>query len=153
MYLRDPGSAQRDNAREVSAVYVLLDPEQAHRIAAYFTISNAILVPASVPAQAGKRLPRYDSRGAVKLGRMARDDDYAGYDLGTILVARAFATALSVAKQGGSIGLVVDAKNARLAEWYVSRGFLRLKDASLTLFIPNTAIAAYLHAFNGPPAA
>ena len=143
-YLTDPGRANRDNDRHVSAVYLLVDSASKSRIAGYFTLSNTILVPDAVPVDVAKRLPRYDSWGAVKLGRMARDDRYAKLGLGPILLARAFEVALSVSAQSGSFALVVDAKNEQLAAWYVKHGLRPLPDTPLKLFITNTGMALIL---------
>lgn len=145
-YITDAGRARRDNDRNVSAVYVLLDTSQNDRIAGYFTLSNLSLIPDRVPRELAKKMPRYDSWGAVKLGRMARHDDYAGIGLGSILIARAFARALAVAKQSGSFALVVDAKNGKLAKWYTDLGFRPLPGSPTTLLITNATMAAYLEA-------
>lgn len=40
--------------------------------------------------------------------------------------------------------MIVDAKNEALAAWYRRLGFQRLVDRSLTLFVTNTTMAAYL---------
>lgn len=66
------------------------------------------------------------------------------HGLGPILVARAFSVALSIAKASGSFAMIVDAKNEALAAWYRRLGFQRLVDRSLTLFVTNTTMAAYL---------
>jgi len=145
-YLTDPGRAARENNRNVSAVYVLLDTSQGDRIAGCFTISNTTLIPARVPLDIAKKLPRYDSWGTVKLGRMARHDEYAGLGLGSILIVRAFSVALSIAEQSGSLALVVDAKNETLAAWYVSQGLRALPESPLTLFITNAQMAAFVEA-------
>lgn len=143
-YLTDPGRANRDNSRHISAVYLLIDTTLDGRIAGYFTVSNTILVPDVVPADIAKRLPRYDSWGAVKLGRMARDDRYAEFSLGPVLLAEAFAIALSISEQSGSFALVVDAKNEQLAAWYAKHGLRRLLDAPRKLFITNANMALIL---------
>jgi len=128
---------------------VLLDTMQDNRIAGYFTISNTSLLPAEMPAQIAKKLNRYDRWGAVKLGRMARHDDFPNFGLGDILLTRAFSIALSVAEQSGSLALVVDAKNERLGEWYTGAGFQAFPDTPLRLFIVNLAMAAYLETMAG----
>jgi hypothetical protein len=143
-YFVDQGRAKRDNDRNVSAVYVLVDTAERNRIAGYFTISNTSLLPAEMPATIAKKLNRYDRWGAVKLGRMARHDDFPKLGLGDILLARAFSVALSIADQSGSLALVVDAKNDRLAQWYAAAGFQAFPDAPLRLFIVNLTMAAYL---------
>ncbi len=143
-YLVDDARGKRDNNRNVSAVYVVLDTQASRKIAGFFTVSNATVIPTSVPTTIAKRLPRYDSWGCVKLGRMARDDGYASQGLGTILVARAFAVALAISQTSGSFALVVDAKNDRLVSWYGKLGFKPLLDHPRALVIANDTMAAYL---------
>lgn len=121
-----------------------MDTAADRRIAGFFTISNATVVPSSVPTKIAKRLPRYESWGSVRLGRMARDDRYEARGIGPILVARAFAAALAIAQRSGSVALIVDAKNEQLAAWYESLGFAQLLDRPLTLFVTNDTMAAYL---------
>jgi GNAT superfamily N-acetyltransferase len=143
-YLIDPARGLRGNSHNISAVYCLLDTAADRKIAGFFTVSNATVIPTSVPPNISKRLPRYDSWGCVKLGRMARHDDYAGEGVGPILVARALAVALSIAESSGSFAMLVDAKNERLAAWCEGLGFQRLLDRPLALFITNATMAAYL---------
>jgi ribosomal protein S18 acetylase RimI-like enzyme len=145
-YLIDDARAKRENDRNVSAVYVIVDTQANRKIAGFFTISNATVIPESVPPAIAKRLPRYNSWGCVKLGRMARDDAYADQGLGPILVARAFAIALAISDSSGSFALLVDAKNDRLVSWYEELGFRRLLDHPRSLFITNSTMRAYLTA-------
>jgi GNAT superfamily N-acetyltransferase len=143
-YLADDARAKRENDRNITAVYLLLDTHADDKIAGYFTLSNAVVIPQNIPPAIAKRLPRYDSWGCVKLGRMARDDAYANQGLGPTLVARAFDAALAIAKASGSFALLVDAKNDPLVSWYESLGFTRLVDHPRGLFIMNATMAAYL---------
>jgi len=143
-YFTDPRRALRENERNIAAVYVLLDTAVARRVAGFFTISNATVIPSSIPPKIAKRLPRYDSWGCVKLGRMARDDRYVNHGLGPILVARAFAVALSISESSGSFAMIVDAKNEILTAWYQTLGFERFVDRARTLFVTNATMAEYL---------
>ncbi len=136
-YLIDDARAKRENERSISAVYVILDTQASRKIAGFFTISNATVIPESVP---------YNSWGCVKLGRMARDDAYADQGLGPILVARAFSIALTISDSSGSFALLVDAKNDRIISWYEALGFRRLLDHPRSLFITNSTMTAYLTA-------
>jgi GNAT superfamily N-acetyltransferase len=145
-YLVDDARAVKDNNRNVSAVYVLLDTESNQKIAGYFTLSNCRVVPGTLPGNVARKRNAYPDWGATKLGRMARDESYHGSDVGTILVARAFQVALRVAELSGTVALIVDAKNDRLVSWYHDRGFMPLLDASRTLFIMNANMRAYLAA-------
>jgi len=136
----------KDNNRNVSAVYVLLDTDRDRKVAGYFTLSNCRIVPDTLPGSVAKKLNAYPDWGATKLGRMARDDFYGGYDIGTVLVARAFRVALRVAELSGTVALVVDAKNDRLVAWYRGRGFIPFLNATRTLFMTNANMHAYLEA-------
>jgi len=124
----------------------LVDTQRDERIAGFSTISNTSIFPVRLPNNIKKKLNLYDHWGALRLGRMARHDDYAGLDLGLIMVARAFSTALSIAEHTGSVALVVDAKNDALASWYAKAGFQSFPDTPRTLYIMNQTMAAYLDA-------
>jgi len=45
----------------------------------------------------------------------------------------------------GGVGILIDAKNDRIASWYASFGALPLLDAPLTLLLPLKTIYAALH--------
>jgi GNAT superfamily N-acetyltransferase len=137
----------REHERGVCAVHVLVDTEiEPPKIAGYFTLSSETIVPAELPARVAKRYPRYPRWGAVKLGRMARDDAYANLGLGVTLVRAAFQVVLRVGDIG-SIAIVVDAKNARLASWYERTcGFTPFDTRPLTLFIMRPTMQELLDA-------
>jgi hypothetical protein len=115
-------------------------------VAGFFTISNTSIFPFQLPANITKKLNLYDHWGALRLGRMARHDDYAGLDLGLILISRVFSTALAIAEHTGSVAVVVDAKNDSLAGWYKEAAFAPFPDTPRTLYIMNRTMAAYLEA-------
>ena len=112
-YLVNNGLAKRDNEGHVSAVYVLLDTHSSDRIAGYFTLSNASIVP-SVAQSVTKKLNKYPAYGATKLGKLARHDDYPGLGLGVLLLECAYREVL--ASNSATMGLIVDAINPKLAE-------------------------------------
>ena len=145
-YFVDPARAERDHSRNVAVIHVLVDVEDGRKIAGFFSLSNSRILPGTLPRNLERKLNRYPDWGALKLGRMARDDSYAGSAVGAILVARAFEIALRLANDSGSIALVVDAKNDRLVSWYQELGFTAFVDSARTLFITNAAMSAYLTA-------
>ncbi|PKU25125.1 hypothetical protein CWS72_07960 [Telmatospirillum siberiense] len=51
---------------------------------------------------------------------------------------------LRVAAESGGIMMVIDAKNARAAEWYEGYGALRLEDTPLTLVLSLKTVRAIL---------
>ncbi len=71
-YLIDDARAVKDNNRNVSAVYVLIDTENDRKIAGYFTLSNARIVPQTLPRNVAKKLNTYPDWGATKIGRWKR---------------------------------------------------------------------------------
>lgn len=143
-YLRDDARGLRENARSVAAVHVLLDTERDGAIAGFFTLSNTSIIPAALPKSIQRKLPKYDHWPATLLGRMARHDDYAEHDLGTIILGLAFEQHLRVAERSASLAMIVDAKNPRLADWYGERGFVRFPDQASRLFIMNQSMSDYV---------
>ena len=68
--------------------------------------------------------------------------------MGGQLLLAAGRRCLLAANQVGGVVLVIDAKNARVAEWYAKYGAMPLLDAPLTLVLPLTTIAAALKKAN-----
>jgi hypothetical protein len=52
------------------------------------------------------------------------------------------------ASQAGGVALLIDAKNERVAQWYVSYGAVPLLDTALSLVLPFKTIHAALKAAN-----
>lgn len=110
----------QDHRRDVARVIVALDDE---RIAGFYSLGAFSLGPASLPEQLATKLPRYDAVPAALIGRLARDERYRGEGIGELLLADAINRALSAAKNLAIYAIVVDAKNARVAEIYQAYGF------------------------------
>jgi hypothetical protein len=148
-YLRDDSRALREHEKSVCSVHVLLDVErEPPKIAGYFTLSSETIVPDELPPKIAKKYSRYPRWGAVKLGRMARDDAYGGQDIGITLVRAAFQIFAGM-NDVGAIAMVVDAKNADLASWYERVcGFIPFESMPLTLFIMKPTIERILAAGN-----
>jgi hypothetical protein len=64
-----------------------------------------------------------------------------GRGLGGALLLRAAARCIHVVEEVGGVGLLIDAKNDRAAQWYAGYGALALLDAPLSLVLP-LAVAA-----------
>jgi hypothetical protein len=71
----------------------------------------------------------------------AVDQKLQGRGLGGALLLRAAARCIRVAEEVGGVGLLIDAKNERAAQWYAGYGALALLDAPLSLVLP-LAVAA-----------
>jgi GNAT superfamily N-acetyltransferase len=110
------------------------------QILGFYTLSPASLEYSRTPALAKKGLARYNVP-VFRLGRLAVDQTVQGRGLGGALLLRAAARCIRVASEVGGIGLLIDAKNDRAAQWYAGYGALTLADAPLSLLLP-LAVAA-----------
>jgi ribosomal protein S18 acetylase RimI-like enzyme len=80
-YLRE--QVTQDVRRRVAACFVALADGQ--RIAGYYTLASASLLLADLPASTSKKLPRYPTVPAVRMGRLAIDQAFKGQGLGGAL--------------------------------------------------------------------
>ena len=136
-YLRE--QVTQDIRRRVAACFVALADGQ--RIAGYYTLASASLLLADLPAATARKLPRYPTVPAVRMGRLAVDQAFKGQGLGGALLADALDRA---ARSGiAAHALMVDAKDEAAAGFYRHHGFIALPDSPLTLFLPlATALAS-----------
>ncbi|MDT8843987.1 GNAT family N-acetyltransferase [Paraburkholderia fungorum] len=121
----------QDARRCVSSCFVALDGD---RIAGYYTLASASVALSGLPAELGRKLPRYPSVPAVRMGRLAVDADYRGRGLGAALLADALARVIRA--EIAAWALVVDAKDEGAAAFYRHHGFVAFADMPLTLFLP-----------------
>ena len=129
-YLRE--HVTQDIRRRVTACFVALADKQ--RIAGYYTLASASLLLADLPASSGKKLPRYPTVPAVRMGRLAVDQAFKGQGLGGALLADALDR--SARSEIAAFAMVVDAKDEAAAAFYQHHGFMPLPDSPLTLFLP-----------------
>lgn len=122
----------QDIRRRVTACFVALTCEQ--RIAGYYTLASTSVLLSELPAAIGKKLPRYPSVPAVRMGRLAVDQNFKGQGLGGALLADALDRAANA--EIAAYALVVDAKDESAASFYRHHGFIALPDSPLTLFLP-----------------
>ncbi len=134
-YLRE--HATQDIRRRVAACFVAL--AEGRRIAGYYTLAAASLLLADLPPSTGKKLPRYPSVPAVRLGRLAVDQAFKGQGLGSALLADALERAAR--SEIAAFALVVDAKDEVAAAFYRHHGFIALPDSPLTLFLPLATVS------------
>jgi GNAT superfamily N-acetyltransferase len=128
-YLRE--QATQDMRRRVAACFVAMDEE---KIAGFYTLASASVLLNELPASATKKLPRYPTVPAVRMGRLAVDQAYKGQGLGGALLADALDRSLR--SEIAAYALLVDAKDAQAAAFYAHHGFVALPDSPLSLFLP-----------------
>ena len=129
-YLRE--QVTQDVRRRVATCFVALADGQ--RIAGYYTLASASLVLADLPASTSKKLPRYPTVPAVRMGRLAIDQAFKGQGLGGALLADALDRAARA--EIAAYALMVDAKDESAADFYRHHGFIALPDSPRTLFLP-----------------
>ena len=133
-YLRE--QVTQDVRRRVATCFVALADGQ--RIAGYYTLASASLLLADLPASSSKKLPRYPTVPAVRMGRLAIDQAFKGQGLGGALLADALDRAARA--EIAAYALMVDAKDESAADFYRHHGFIALPDSPRTLFLPLATI-------------
>lgn len=123
----------QDVRRRVSACYVALE-KTTGRIAGYYTLSAADVPVSDLPAKITRRLPRYPSVPAARIGRLAIDRRFQGRRLGGALLLNAAMRALR--SEIAVFALVVDAKNDEAAAFYRHHGFSAFASNPLQLIVP-----------------
>lgn len=142
-YLRE--QVTQDVRRRVAACFVAL--AEGQRIAGYYTLASASLLLADLPVSIGKKLPRYPTVPAVRMGRLAVDQAFKGQGLGGALLADAPDRAVS--SEIAAYALMVDAKGEAAAAFYRHHGFIALPDSPFTLFLPLATVEASRKTENG----
>ncbi len=122
----------QDIRRKVTACFVALSGDG--RIAGYYTLASASIFFGDLPAEITKKLPRYPSVPAVRMGRLAIDQAFKGQGLGAALLADALMRV--VRSEIAAYALVVDAKDEKAADFYRHHGFFETATKPLTLFLP-----------------
>jgi len=120
--------------------FIAVPTDTPGRVLGFYTLSPGSLEYSRTPALVKKGLARYDVP-IFRLGRLAVDQTVQGRGLGGALLLRAAARCIRVADEVGGVGLLIDAKNDRVAQWYAGYGALPLLDAPLSLVLP-LAVAA-----------
>jgi ribosomal protein S18 acetylase RimI-like enzyme len=129
----------QDIRRRVATCFVAL--ADAKRIVGYYTLASSSLVLADLPADISKKLPRYPTVPAVRMGRLAVDRAFKEQGLGGALLADALRRAAR--SDIAAFALMVDAKDEEAVAFYQHHGFIALPDSPLTLFLPLATIQLF----------
>ncbi len=129
-YFREKVS--QDIRRRVAACFVALTNES--RVAGYYTLASASILLADLPTASAKKLPRYPSVPAVRMGRLAVDQNFQGKGLGGALLVDALHRASR--SEIAAYALMVDAKDEVAATFYRHHGFIAQPDSPLAMFLP-----------------
>ena len=122
----------QDIRRRITACFVAMTDQGD--IAGYCTLASASILLGQLSPALAKKLPRYPSVPAVRMGRLAVHRSFQGQGLGGALLADALDRAGRA--EIAAYALLVDAKDEVAAAFYARHGFEALNDAPLTLYLP-----------------
>lgn len=123
----------QDIRRHIANCFVAVEAV-TNNIAAWYTISVASIPLVDLPPDETKRLPRYPTVPAVRIGQLAVDQRFQGGGLGSALLADAASRAQKA--DAAAFTLLVDAKNDQAVAFYQRFGFRTLASQPRTLFLP-----------------
>ncbi|MGL4666489.1 MAG: GNAT family N-acetyltransferase [Saezia sp.] len=126
----------QDIRRKVTACFVAVTDDKC--IAGYYTLASASVLLSELPEKTSKKLPRYPTVPAVRLGRLAVDQNLKGQGLGGALLADAFLRASR--SEIAAYALIVDAKDGQAVAFYEYHGLIKFPNSPLMLFLPLTKI-------------
>jgi GNAT superfamily N-acetyltransferase len=125
--------ATQDIRRRIANCFVAVE-QSTEIVAAFYTLSAASIPFLDLPPEETKRLPRYPSLPAVRIGRLAVDERFQGRGLGSALLIDAVARTMR--GDAAALTMLVDAKSDQVVEFYLSLGFRTLASQPRTLFLP-----------------
>jgi ribosomal protein S18 acetylase RimI-like enzyme len=124
--------ATQDIRRRIANCFVAVEAA-SNQVAAYYTLAAASIPFVDLPPEESKRLPRYPTLPAVRIGRLAVDEKFQGRGLGGALLIDAARRSLQSPPAVWT--LLVDAKNDKAVAFYEKFGFRVLASQPRTLFL------------------
>jgi ribosomal protein S18 acetylase RimI-like enzyme len=124
--------ATQDIRRRIANCFVVVD--LAGCVAAYYTLSAASIPLVDLPPEEARRLPRYPTIPAVRIGRLAVDRRFQRRGLGELMLMNAVHRTTQDA--AAAFALLVDAKNDPAAAFYRRYGFRPVIGKPRTLILP-----------------
>ncbi len=134
--------ARQSHDQGAAKTFLTVD-DSTKAILGFYSLAPVSLAYHRVPDVVRRGLGRHEVSG-FRLARLAVDRAHQGQGLGGQLLLAAGRRCLMVAAQVGGTVLVIDAKNDRVAAWYVSYGAVPLLDAERTLVLPLATIEGLL---------
>jgi predicted GNAT family N-acyltransferase len=122
----------QDIRRRVTGCFVALTA--ADQIAGYYTLASASVPLTDLPDQLRRKLPRYPSVPASRMGRRAVASRFRGQGLGGALLYDALMR--SIRSDIVAYAMIVDAKDDAAEAFYAHHGFVPLSQGERTLMLP-----------------
>jgi GNAT superfamily N-acetyltransferase len=126
--------ARREMDARASACFVLVAETDPGRIVGFYTLSQTSVSLHKLPETLVKKLPGYPEFGATLIGRLARDREWLGKGIGSLLLIDALRRSVRLSGEAGAVVVVTDPKNAKAQNFYQGFGFQALDHRRL--FIP-----------------
>lgn len=104
------------------------------KVIGYYTLSPAQIEKETLPVKLTKGLPKYPI-AAIRLGRLAIDQNYQGKGFGEELLIHALRKCLYISKEIGGYVVIVDAKNQTAKNFYEKYGFKEFQGFPLFLYL------------------
>jgi ribosomal protein S18 acetylase RimI-like enzyme len=123
----------QDIRRRITNCFVVVEAA-AGLVAAYYTLSAASIPLTELPPDQAKRLPRYPTIPAVRIGRLAVDRRFQRRGLAELMLMNAVHRTMQDAAT--AFALVVDAKDDSVVSFYERYGFRSIAGKPRTLFLP-----------------
>lgn len=130
-YLRK--QAGQDMRRGFATVIAARQKTDPQKIVGFYTLSAASILLTSLPCETARKMPRYPSVPAIRLGRLAVDASKQGQHIGSLLVLDALRRACR--NELAWAIFLVDAKNERSAIFYENFLFQRFLENTLALWM------------------
>ena len=127
-------SATQDCRRNISQIYVLVDPDDPATVLGYYTLSAAQVDVDQLSERERRRLPRYPIP-CFRMGRFAIGQVLQGRGMGKILLGCAVDRCLQARQEVAAFALIVDAKNIDAKSFYEHFGFVAFADKPLSLYL------------------
>ena len=133
--------AMQDVRRNVASVFVAIE-RTSDALHGYYSLSMAAVALDRLPERLARKMPRYPTVPAVRLGRLAVHHAAQRRGLGTHLLIDAMARSLR--SEVAWAAFLVDALDERARDFYVPFGFRSFEDDPKHLFLMRRTIEPLL---------
>ncbi|MBN8646414.1 MAG: GNAT family N-acetyltransferase [Caulobacterales bacterium] len=126
--------ARKSHEKGGSKTFCAISNSTPNQILGFYSLSPASVEFARAPEIIKRGLAKYDIP-LFRLGRLAVNTSQQGEGLGGQLLVAAAKRCYLAAQSVGGVGLLIDAKNIRVKQWYESYGAIGLVDTELSLIM------------------
>jgi hypothetical protein len=135
--------ARQSHTKGTAKTFLVISDTGKHSILGYYSLSIATVAYAQTPDIIKRGLSNH-AVPMFRLCRLAVDRSVQREGIDGQLLLSAGRRCLQASSHVGGVGLLIDAKNPNVAEWYASYGALPLPEKPLTLILPFKTIRTAL---------